>query len=154
MSRWLILEHLQRPKWEPKSTKWRQNGIKIFVADPPKRVLGKTLVSLCILVSILVTGGTLLVPNGQLLFHFWCYFWEHVLRLLGTLRARRIDHVLLQNYLGVFFIFQYRSYAIFQYRSYSQNAAFRNPSNSNRCTGGAPNRAISLQVLPFAASFS
>ena len=28
------------------------------------------------------------------------------------------------------------------------------PPNSNRCTGGAPNRASSLQVLPFAASFS
>ena len=46
----------------------------------------------------MVTGGTLLVPIGQLLLHFWCHFGEHVLRCLGTLRDRRIEHVLLQNY--------------------------------------------------------
>ena len=79
--------------WDPKSTKWRQNGIKVFVAYHPERVLGKTLIPLCILVGILVTAGTLLVPIGQLLLHFWCNVWEHVLRLLGTLRARRIEHV-------------------------------------------------------------
>ena len=60
---WATFKGKRALKWEPKSTKWRQNGTKIFVADPPKRVLGKTLVSLCILVSILVTGGTLLVYN-------------------------------------------------------------------------------------------
>ena len=106
MRHWLILGHLQRRalKWEPKSTKWCQNGTKTFVADPPKCVLGKSLVLLCILVGIWVTGGTLLAPIGQLLIHFWCHFWEHVLRCLGTIRARRIEHVILQNYFGVVFL--------------------------------------------------
>ena len=87
-----------------------------------------------------------LVPIGQLLLHFWCHFWEHVLRLLGTLRARRIEHV--------FFRITWASFLFFNIELMLNMQLLGKPPNSNRCTGGAPNRASSLQVLPCAVSFS